>query len=301
MTDISIGATNGPATPLYVQTDDMIGIEVPAAGPPSPAPVGDVFELGGVAAPTDIEPLADFASASADDAIAADATTDAEPEGLVDFLLDELDGAWAEVQRLKDEAAATAAAADPGASTEVSSAVVDGINELKATLADLTTKVEAGEAPDIDLADQVSQIMRSTASEIIQTMIPEAPAAGDEVSADPTTDDLHDEVQGAAQDLADATALQRIMTDPNLAWEDKILLFLFLVVKRAQKNVEEQGKRIAHMQDGHGGDGDSIQLEMKKLERMMQALGELFETLSNVLKDCHERIFNIAKNMTLNG
>lgn len=301
MADISIGATGATVSPTFAQFIGDAGAGGPVAGSPPavPAIVGDTFEFGGPAPAGTLAPSAPDFMASVDGETAAIA---GEQAGLVDFLLDELDGAWAEVKRLQDEAASVDAAPASGVPGEVLTTVVEGIDELKDALVSLTQRVDDGLMLDVEYPQQISEAIRSSAADIVRTMVPlaEGVAAGPHAGSS-VGEDVQGELETAGQDLAHATELQRIMADPNLAWEDKILLFLFLIVKRAQKNVEEQGKRIAMMQDGHGGEGDSIQLEMKKLERMMQALGELFETLSSVLKDCHERIFKIAKNMTLNG
>jgi hypothetical protein len=135
---------------------------------------------------------------------------------------------------------------------------------------------------------------------------------------------------GGVPGPADATSaeIDNVMNDPSMTVEDKITMLLMLLMKRADKDIENQGERLAALQrqqqgfgaaagpgGGFGGlgllgglagagaitnpDGSapSVDMESMKLKRMVDKRGQMFDTLRSIIDRYNETAKNLIQSM----
>jgi len=116
-------------------------------------------------------------------------------------------------------------------------------------------------------------------------------------------------IQGgnAAMEGAHSAQISSVLSDPSLSMEDKIMLSLMLVCSKMDDDIKRQTEYLNNLQNQQGarkgggkaggkagGDAEkSIDLETKKLERMITKRSQLFDTLGKIM----ERYDQSAKNV----
>ncbi len=120
-------------------------------------------------------------------------------------------------------------------------------------------------------------------------------------------------IQGsnAPREGAHSAQISSVLSDPSLTMEDKIMLALMLICSKMDDDIKRQTEYLNQLQNQQGargkggvggkkggGDGEkSIDIETKKLERMIQKRSQLFDTLSKIMERYDQSAKNVIQSM----
>jgi hypothetical protein len=115
-------------------------------------------------------------------------------------------------------------------------------------------------------------------------------------------------IQGtsAAKEGNHSAQVSSILNDPSLTMEDKIMLALMCICEKMDEDIKRQTEYLNKLQNQQGGgkkggggkSGEkSIDIETKKLERMIQKRSQLFDTLSKIMERYDQSAKNVIQSM----
>ncbi len=105
-----------------------------------------------------------------------------------------------------------------------------------------------------------------------------------------------------AAEGAHSAQVGSILNDPSLSMEDKIMLALMVICQKMDDDIKRQSEYLNKLQNQQGKGGKkgaekSIDIETKKLERMIQKRSQLFDTLSKVMERYDQSAKNVIQSM----
>jgi hypothetical protein len=86
--------------------------------------------------------------------------------------------------------------------------------------------------------------------------------------------------------------MNKLLQDVNLGVEDKVMLFLMLMMKKMDADIEAQTANASK-----AGGAPSIDVEMQKLQRMVQKRAQLFDMMSKILDQYSKQANDMVRNM----
>ena len=118
-------------------------------------------------------------------------------------------------------------------------------------------------------------------------------------------------IQGgnAQAEGAHSAQVHSVLSDPSLTMEDKIMLALMLICSKMDVDIKRQTEYLNQLQNqqgarkgggkgGKAGGGEkSIDLETKKLERMITKRSQLFDTLGKIMERYDQSAKNVIQSM----
>ena len=87
--------------------------------------------------------------------------------------------------------------------------------------------------------------------------------------------------------------LNKLLQDVNLSVEDKVMLFLMLIVKKMDADIEVQAERATTKSAGAA----NIDVEMQKLQRLVQKRAQMFDMMSKIMDQYSEQAKNMIQSM----
>ena len=87
--------------------------------------------------------------------------------------------------------------------------------------------------------------------------------------------------------------LNKLLQDVNLSVEDKVMLFLMLMVKKMDADIEAQSAKATSATGGQR----SIDVEMQKLQRLVQKRAQMFDMLSKIMNQYSETAKSMVQNL----
>ena len=107
----------------------------------------------------------------------------------------------------------------------------------------------------------------------------------------------------AGAEGAHSAQVNSILSDPSLTMEDKIMLSLMVICQKMDDDIKRQSEYLNKLQNQQGGkkggkSGEkSIDIETKKLERMIQKRSQLFDTLGKIMERYDQSAKNVIQSM----
>jgi methyl-accepting chemotaxis protein len=87
--------------------------------------------------------------------------------------------------------------------------------------------------------------------------------------------------------------LNKLLQDVNMSIEDKFVLFLMLMMKKLDADIQAQTSKAT----SNAGGAPSIDVETQKLQRMVQKRAQMFDMMSKIMDQYSTQAKNMVQNL----